>query len=226
MNSGMSRAFRSRKDNVLAFSPPRRSALRGRSLPRLLGPLLAAGRSRRSQIIFSALSGYSGFVAVIALLGTYVWISLDREADPSASRLPPAALVGKASVIDGDTLEVRGQRIRLHGIDAPESGQVCQDETGRDYRCGQAAATALSDKIGRRKVSCVPNATDRYGRIIAVCVAGKENLNRWLVEEGWAIAYRRFSSEWVPQEMGAQAAGRGLWAGRFVEPEAWRRGSR
>jgi endonuclease YncB( thermonuclease family) len=188
--------------------------------------MLAAGRSRRSDFVFSALSSYSGFVTVIALFGTYVWISLDREVDPSASRLSPAALVGKASVIDGDTLEIRGQRIRLHGIDAPESGQICQDETGRDYRCGQMAATALSDKIGRRNVSCVPSGTDRYGRTIAVCAAGKENLNRWLVWEGWAIAYRRFSQQWIPDEIAARAAGRGLWAGRFVEPEAWRRGVR
>jgi endonuclease YncB( thermonuclease family) len=65
-----------------------------------------------------------------------------------------ADVTGTASVIDGDTLEIHGQRIRLHGIDAPESGQTCEDAAGRHYRCGQKAALALSDKIGRSPVEC------------------------------------------------------------------------
>lgn len=70
-------------------------------------------------------------------------------------------IVGRASVIDGDTLEVRGTRIRLHGIDAPESTQVCKDAAGKDYRCGRTAALALQDHIGKRLVSCDPRDTDR-----------------------------------------------------------------
>lgn len=72
-------------------------------------------------------------------------------------------IVGRASVIDGDTLEVRGARIRLHGIDAPESAQACKDAAGKDYRCGQAAAPALSDHIDKHIVICDPRDTDRYG---------------------------------------------------------------
>ena len=80
-------------------------------------------------------------------------------------RFPPSAdakpIVGRASVIDGDTLEVRGTRIRLHGIDAPESGQTCKDTAGQDYRCGQTAALALADRIGQGTVTCDPRETDR-----------------------------------------------------------------
>ena len=86
-------------------------------------------------------------------------------------------IVGRASVIDGDTLDVRGTRIRLHGIDAPESGQTCKDAAGKDYRCGQAAA--LSDRIGAAPIACEPRDTDRYGQTVAVCRKGAEDLNGW-----------------------------------------------
>ena len=100
-------------------------------------------------------------------------------------------IVGQASVIDGDTLSVRGTRIRLHGIDAPESAQLCKDAAGIDYRCGQAAALALADQISKRLVTCEPRDTDRYGRVVSVCRADDEDLNAWMVRQGYAIAYRR-----------------------------------
>ena len=102
-------------------------------------------------------------------------------------------LTGVASVIDGDTLEILGQRIRLHGIDAPESRQVCATAEGQRWRCGQQAALSLADRIGRRQVSCTVRDTDRYGRFIAVCHQDGTDLNGWLVREGWAVAYRQYS---------------------------------
>ena len=99
-----------------------------------------------------------------------------------------ADLQGVASVIDGDTIEIHGTRIRLNGIDAPESGQLCQDARGTAWRCGQQAALALSDRIGRQVVSCQQTDTDRYGRVVADCFTGGENLNHWMVREGWALA--------------------------------------
>lgn len=97
-------------------------------------------------------------------------------------------LRGGASVIDGDTIEIHGARIRLNGIDAPESGQLCHDARGTAWRCGQQAALALSDRIGRQVVSCQQTDTDRYGRVVADCFTGGENLNHWMVREGWALA--------------------------------------
>lgn len=115
----------------------------------------------------------------------------------SASETVGPDLRGVASVIDGDTLEIHGARIRLNGIDAPESGQHCQDAAGTAWRCGQQAALALSDRIGRRVVNCQQTDTDRYGRIVADCFAGRTNLNRWMVREGWAVAYRQYSTAYV-----------------------------
>lgn len=135
------------------------------------------------------------------------------------------AIVGRASVIDGDTIEIHGIRIRLHGIDAPESGQMCS-AAGKKYRCGQRAAFALADKTNNRTVSCEPRDRDRYGRTVAVCYAGDEDINAWMVSQGWALAYRQYSRDYVRQEKAASASKLGIWQGEFVPPWGWRRGER
>ena len=133
---------------------------------------------------------------------------------------------GIATVIDGDTLEVHGRRIRLHGIDAPESGQTCTTAAGRTWRCGRRAALALAVHIGRTPVRCTPRGSDRYGRMIAVCRLGGEDLNGWMVAQGLALAYRRYSRDYVADEARARAARRGIWQGTFIAPRDWRRGKR
>jgi len=120
-----------------------------------------------------------------------------------------AEIVGRASVIDGDTIEIHGQRIRLFGIDAPESAQLCLAEDRR-WRCGQQAALALDERITGRPVACREKDRDRYGRIVAVCRAGDEDLNAWLVAKGWALAYRRYSTDYVDEEAAAGAARKGI----------------
>lgn len=142
----------------------------------------------------------------------------------SATALLAEPLVGRASVIDGDTLEIRGIRIRFHGVDAPESTQTCRSSDGKAYRCGQQAALALSDKIGTANVSCEQKDIDRYNRIVAVCSARGEDLNGWLVQRGHALAYRQYSTAYVRQENEAKRAKRGVWAGSFTPPWDWRKG--
>ncbi|MFM8745345.1 MAG: thermonuclease family protein [Aestuariivirga sp.] len=131
-------------------------------------------------------------------------------------------LTGTAIVIDGDTLEMRGQRIRLNAIDAPESGQRCLNHNGKPYRCGQKAAFALADRIGRGTVRCEPMGRDRYDRIIATCFKDGVNLNGWMVREGWAVAFRKYGNDYIADEDEARANRRGLWAGTFDMPWDWR----
>jgi endonuclease YncB( thermonuclease family) len=128
---------------------------------------------------------------------------------------------GRASVIDGDTLEVHGERVRLFGIDAPESRQLCT-VAGQPYRCGQQAALALADYLAQRTVRSEERDRDRYGRIVAVCFVGEEDVQAWLVEQGWALAFRRYSTDYVGEEDAARAARRGIWRGTFEAPWEWR----
>ena len=134
--------------------------------------------------------------------------------------LPALAIgyvAGAASVIDGDTIAIHSGRIRLHGISAPETSQICM-RNQRRYRCGQEAAFALDDKIGSKVVTCEHRDTDRYGRMVAVCVAGGIDLGRWLVQQGHALAYRKYSLDYVRDEDAARVAKAGLWAGEFQNP--------
>lgn len=135
-------------------------------------------------------------------------------------------IVGQASVLDGDTLEIHGERIRMDGIDAPESGQRCLDAQGVAWRCGQRASLALDEKIARRPVRCIKVGTGVYGRTLGRCLVDREDLQAWMVEEGWAVAYRKYSTRYVAQERRARRAKRGIWEGTFVMPWDWRRGQR
>lgn len=129
------------------------------------------------------------------------------------------AVTGKASILDGDTIEIHGQRIRLEGIDAPESRQTC----GGGWRCGKDAAFALADRIGTATVGCEVHGKDRYKRLLAVCYSGGEDLNRWMVRNGWAVAYRKYSAAYVQDETRARAAGLNIWSTNFQMPWDWRR---
>jgi len=99
--------------------------------------------------------------------------------------------------VNADTIEIHGRRIRLHGVDAPERGQPCFMPNGAPWRCGQEGALALSDFLGATVVSCVGVDTDRYGRMVADCTANDRDISAWLVSEGWAMAYRRYSTAHV-----------------------------
>jgi endonuclease YncB( thermonuclease family) len=136
------------------------------------------------------------------------------------------AVAGTASVIDADTLEIRGERIRLVGIDAPESGQKCRDVAAKFVRCGSVAANALDKWINRASVSCDIEGKDRYGRLLGTCKVRGQSMQEWLVINGYAVAYRSYSTAYVTAELKARSARAGIWAGEFVMPWDWRQGLR
>ena len=143
--------------------------------------------------------------------------------------LMSSVLQGPALVIDGDTLEIAGTRVRLAGIDAPELEQPCATEgdvlaaSSTVYRCGEEAAAALTTRIGGDPVLCEPAATDTSTVLVAVCRLDDEDLGAWMVRSGWARAYPQNASAYTAEEDLAQAALRGIWRGDFLNPWDWRR---
>ncbi len=140
---------------------------------------------------------------------------------PAAAAQSPVVGIGQAK--DGDSLTVGGREVRLFGIDAPEFAQTCTRD-GQQWACGAAAADELMRLVTGKQVICLPTGVDRYGRVLARCMAGSSDINSRMVELGYAVAYRQYSSDYVPTEEKAKLARRGLWAGKFETPSDYRRG--
>ena len=134
-------------------------------------------------------------------------------------------LTGLPRVVDGDTVEIDDERVRLEGIDAPESKQTCK-RGGQRYPCGEEATSALRMRIGEASIRCEGNLRDKYKRLIAVCYLDSMDLNGWMVRQGHALAYRKYSKQYVAAEDAARRAKRALWQGQFIKPWLWRQGER
>ena len=143
-------------------------------------------------------------------------------------------IYGIPKVVDGDTIHINNYKFRLEGIDAPEMRQQCKKESFKissligftfykDYSCGRVSKEKLITKIKTSEIKCISSSKDRYKRYIATCFKGKTNLNQWMVRNGFAIAYRRYSKKYVPDEEFAKENKLGLWQGKFMEPEKWRK---
>ena len=134
-----------------------------------------------------------------------------------------ADITGKPRVIDGDTIHIGDTKIRLHGIDAPEMKQTCRTSKGKEQMCGVLAKQALERLVKGQDVTCKGDTRDRYKRLIAVCYVGQLNINEQMIADGWALAYRRYSTDYVRAETLAKSRREGMWRTEFVPPWKWRK---
>lgn len=131
-------------------------------------------------------------------------------------------ITGTARISDGDTISIEGTSIRLNGIDAPETDQVCVDATEKTYACGIAAREALIRLVHDHTVSCRGKEIDRYDRRIMTCFVSDTDINAAMVAGGWALAFRRYSDIYDGEEQIARTQPAGLWSGAFIAPWDWR----
>ena len=134
-----------------------------------------------------------------------------------------ADTTGPARVVDGDTIWIGDTKIRLHGIDAPEMKQTCRTSKDKEQMCGVLAKQALERLVKGQDVTCKGDKRDRYKRLIAVCYVGPFDINEQMVAEGWAMAYRKYSTDYVRAETFAKSRREGLWRGEFEPPWEWRK---
>ncbi|QKC99980.1 thermonuclease family protein [Mesorhizobium sp. NZP2298] len=191
-----------------------------RRLPRTLVGLLFLGVGTLAAVVTQfAIQSTAGQQSTSGLIADF------QSTITNWTKTLPGSMEGRASVIDGDTVEIAGQRIRFNGIDAPESRQYCDDAKGFEYACGRRAAQALDEFLAAsRPLRCSFVGRDRYGRLVGNCDrADGRSVQRWLVEQGLALDWPRYSNGTFAAEQGtAKAAHRGLWQGRFDQPWDWR----
>jgi endonuclease YncB( thermonuclease family) len=121
-------------------------------------------------------------------------------------------------IVDGDTIVIGSTKIRLDKIDAPETDQICLNASGVRWTCGIDARDQLATHIAGQEIRCSSNGIDAYRRILATCYLADEDLNGWMVQEGWALAYVKYSKAYVSEEEDARTNRRGLWKGAFIAP--------
>jgi len=199
-----------------------REAAAGKRLANIRSRFRAAsrrggGHRRRRPRVYFGLLGFA------VLIGASIGVVIT---DPRAAA-EAAMLSGQARIVDGDTIDVGGTRVRFWGVDAPESDQVCMDARGLEYACGSVSSRSLADLIAGRPVDCHERGVDRYGRVIGRCAVNGEDIGGWMVRNGQALDYTRYSrGRYLADELRARSAKAGVWGGAFDKPEDWRHGAR
>ncbi|MDC0046398.1 thermonuclease family protein [Candidatus Pelagibacter sp.] len=164
-------------------------------------------------------------ILIIICLITFIFTYNDVKSSETSE------VIGQAHVIDADTIKINSVKIRLHGIDAPEKKQICKKpyftlffiSISKSYSCGDVSTNALTKKINKEKISCKIIDKDFFNRSIGVCFKGNLNLNSWLVSNGYAVAYRKYSKDYISEELDAKENKKGLWQGKFEMPWDYRK---
>jgi endonuclease YncB( thermonuclease family) len=133
-----------------------------------------------------------------------------------------ADITGVPKIHDGDQVVIGSARIRLRGIDAPSVDQLCLNNAGERWTCGVAARDELIHHTDKKSWTCHVERTDRRGRNVAKCEVDGEDIQKWLVASGWALAYVRLSHDYEADEKAAREAKAGMWQGAFIAPWDWR----
>jgi endonuclease YncB( thermonuclease family) len=133
-----------------------------------------------------------------------------------------ADLTGVPRIVDGDTLAIGATKVRLEGIDAPETDQVCLNANGAHWACGIEARDQLVAHVAGQEIRCSSNGIDAYQRTLGTCYLADEDLNAWMVQQGWALAYVQYSKAYIHAEEDARTNQRGIWKGAFIAPWDWR----
>ena len=131
-------------------------------------------------------------------------------------------ITGKPKIIDGDTVHINKYKIRLHGIDAPERNQKCIFNK-KEWLCGNQATNELKKLINNEIIKCVTSDIDIYKRYVAICFVNETNLNQIMVKNGWALAYRYYSTDYIKEERYARENNLGIWRGEFEKPYIFRK---
>ena len=131
----------------------------------------------------------------------------------------------KTQVIDGDTIHIGKLKYRFFGIDAPEIKQICEKDNTK-IQCGVIAKNVLKNKIADKIPECIVKDKDRYQRLVAECFIGKESLSRFMVREGYAVAYSQYSKDFIEDEKYAKENKLGIWSMNFQIPSEYRKSLR
>src|SRR5262245_47673136 len=159
-----------------------------------------------AELVATVISRAAECVMWRAIAGGILFVS-----SSCAVAIADNAIVGRPTVIDGDTIHIDGTRIRLHGIDAPETSQTCNAAGGGTWPCGTEATRTLHSILASHEVSCRPVTLDRYGRTVARCFVGVADVQADMVRRGLAWAFVKYSSDYLSEEAEARAAHRGVW---------------
>lgn len=141
---------------------------------------------------------------------------------------------GIPKIVDGDTLHIKNYKIRFESIDAPEIKQKCKKDyfkisyiigftLKKNYSCGIISKKNLEKKVKNSEIKCILSSKDKYKRYLGTCYKGSLNLNKWMVRNGFAVAYKRYSKQYLNDENFAKVNKLGMWKGTFLRPEKWRK---